>query len=66
MTICEVIERETGQAVTEATPLEDLNTDSLEFMDLLLAISNETGKTIPDNRLGELHTVGDIMEVSAC
>ena len=64
MTILEVIERETGQQVTEATPLEDLNADSLEFMDLLLAISNETGMAVPDGQLGKLHVVGDIARVA--
>lgn len=63
--ICEVIERETGQPVTEDTLLEELPVDSLEFLNLLLVVSNETGRTVPDGRLGELHTVGDILKVAA-
>lgn len=43
MTVCEVIERETGQHVTPDTTLDELNVDSLEFLDLMLAIKNETG-----------------------
>lgn len=64
MTIEDVIERETGQVVNENTLLEDLNVDSLEFVDLLLAISNETGKSVPDSKVSELNTVGDIARVA--
>jgi len=64
MTIEDVIERETGQVVNENTLLEDLNIDSLEFVDLLLAISNETGKSVPDSKVSELNTVGDIARVA--
>ena len=56
-----VIERETGQIVTEETPLDDLGVDSLEFMDLVLMLANETGKDVPDAKLGEMQTVGDLL-----
>lgn len=58
--ICAVIERETGKKVDEFTALEALPVDSLEFLDLMLAISTETGKSIPDAKMGSLTTVGDI------
>lgn len=61
MTVCDVIERELGLPVTEETALEDLPMDSLEFVDLLLSISNETGRSIPDSKVSELTTVGDIV-----
>lgn len=64
MTVCEVIERETGKPVTEETLLEDLPMDSLEFIDVLLAISNETGKSVPDAKVSSLTTVGDIARES--
>lgn len=64
MTVCEVIERELGQPVTEDTLLEDLPMDSLEFIDVLLAISNETGKSVPDEKVSSLMTVGDIVRES--
>lgn len=52
--IIETIERETGQKVTTATPIEDLAVDSLEFLDLLLQIG------VPSDRLGSIVTVGDL------
>jgi len=61
MTVLEIIERETGQSVTAETPLDSLNLDSLEFMNLLLEIDKETGIVIRDDKIGDLHTVGDIL-----
>jgi len=55
--ICAVIERETGQKVTEDTPLDELNVDSLEFLDLLIVLG------VPND--GEYQTVGDIVKVTA-
>ena len=62
MTVCEVIERETGLAVTPSTPLDAIPIDSLEFMELLLVISNETGRDITN--LADLHTVADIVQAA--
>jgi acyl carrier protein len=64
VTIEDVIQRETGQQVDSATAIETLNVDSLEFLDLLLLIENETGKRIPDGRMALLTTVGDILRES--
>lgn len=55
-----VIARETGQTVTDQTSLDDLGLDSLEFLDLLLALGRETGKEIPDETVAGLKTVGDL------
>lgn len=55
--ICAVIERETGQSVTEETPLENLNVDSLEYLDLLLVLE------VPSD--GVYQTVGDLAKAAA-
>jgi acyl carrier protein len=57
-----IIERETGQKVDDSTLLESLEVDSLEFLDLVLVISAEVGKEIPDEQLSQLKTVGDIVQ----
>lgn len=57
---CDVIERLTGQQVTLDTPLEELEVDSLEFLDLLLSLSEVAGKSIEDHKIGSLKTVGDL------
>lgn len=61
-TVCAAVERETAQSVTPSTPIDALNVDSLEFMDLLLEIGSSTGMGVPDSKIGDLHTVGDIIE----
>jgi acyl carrier protein len=58
--VCAIIERETGQKVTKETELESLNVDSLEFLELLMKIGDESGKEISDERIPSLKTVGDI------
>ena len=58
--ICATIKRETGQTVTGATLIDSLEVDSLEFLNLLLVVSGEAGKDIPDNRIPALRTVADI------
>lgn len=55
--VCEVIKRETGENVAPETLLDSLKLDSLEFMDLLVAIGE-----VPDNKIGALKTVRDIAE----
>lgn len=59
--VLETILSEIKQTVDEATPLSDLDCDSLEFAELLLEISKATGKEIPDEKWGGLQTVGDII-----
>jgi len=54
MNILEIIETETGQKVTNETPLDALNVDSLEFLELLIALG------IPSDDITSFRTVGDL------
>lgn len=58
--VCKAIQKETGQFVTPDTEVEDIDADSLEFLNLLLVLSEQAGKEIPDSRIAHLHTVADI------
>lgn len=58
--VCAVIERETGQKVTPETTLDELNVDSLEYLDLILTLEKESGKEIPVLSYRDLNTVGDM------
>lgn len=42
------------------TRFEDLDIDSLEFLDLMLQIGEKAGKEIPMDKLSEMHTLGDV------
>lgn len=55
MEILEKIKAETGQNVTEETPLDSLGLDSLEFVQLLLDLD------IPTERAPVLNTVADLI-----
>lgn len=57
--VCAVIERETGQKVTESTPLEELNVDSLEFLDLLILLG------VSSDNSESYQTVGDLIRAAA-
>lgn len=63
--VCKIVEREAGFAVSDSTSLEELGLDSLEFLELLLTLQNETGKAIPDERVALLMTVGDLAKECA-
>lgn len=45
----------------EARLAEDLEADSLDAVELNMAIEDELGVSIPDEKLAEMKTVGDIV-----
>jgi acyl carrier protein len=53
--VCAVIEQETGQRVTPETRLDAMGLDSLDFLNLMVACS------VPDEKVADLNTVGDII-----
>jgi len=55
--VIEIIRREIGAQVTPESRLDALSCDSLEYMDLLLTIENETG--IPVERSQHFSRIAD-------
>jgi acyl carrier protein len=47
----------------ESNIVEDLNADSLDVVELLMTLEDTTGKVIPDEKVSEIKTVGDIVEI---
>lgn len=47
----------------EASLSDDLGMDSLDAVELNMAIEQECGKSIPDEKLSELKTVADILKL---
>ncbi len=43
--------------------IEDLGADSLDIVEMLMTLEDETGKTIPDDKVSGIHTVGDLVAV---
>lgn len=55
-----------GVGVTESTSFkEDLEADSLDLFELVMALEDEFGVEIPSEDLEKLATVGDVMEYLA-
>lgn len=59
--VIEIVKQETGAEVNADTALESLGLDSLEFVELMLAIAKDCAD-IPDAHWGELNTVGDMAQ----
>ena len=43
--------------------VEDLNADSLDQVELIMAVEDEFGIEVPDEVVQEIRTVGDIVKV---
>lgn len=60
-----VLAENLGEKVENITPEarleDDLNADSLDFIDLVMAIEEEFGLEIPDEEANKLTTVKDII-----
>jgi acyl carrier protein len=50
-----------GKIKPEATIADDLGIDSLDAVELVMALEEEYGIKIPDEELGNMETVGDIV-----
>lgn len=63
--LIDLISQETGvsvEQISETTKLEDLGIDSLDFVDLMQAIS-EKFKPIAQEKYAEVNTVGDLLKL---
>lgn len=52
-----------SKITAESKIIDDLGADSLDVVELLMTLEDETGKTIPDEEVTEIKTVGDIVTV---
>jgi acyl carrier protein len=47
----------------ESNIVSDLGADSLDVVELLMTLEDNTGKTIPDDKVSDIKTVGDLVEM---
>jgi acyl carrier protein len=59
--IAKELEVEIKQLAPEAKFIEDLGADSLDIVELVMALEDEFGLDIPDEDAEKLKTVGDAM-----
>jgi acyl carrier protein len=60
--IAEKLEIEEDKITLEASFRQDLGADSLDTYELVYAIEEEMGISIPDEKANEFETVGDALE----
>ncbi len=63
--VSEIIARQLDVPVESITMesklIEDLKADSLDVVELIMDLENEFGIEIPDDKLPEIRTIGDIV-----
>jgi acyl carrier protein len=59
--IAKQLEVEEGKVVPEASLIDDLGADSLDAVELVMAIEEEFGLEIPDEEAEQLQRVGEVI-----
>ena len=60
--IAKQLEVEEGKVVPEASLIDDLGADSLDAVELVMAIEEEFGLEIPDEEAEQLQRVGEVIQ----
>lgn len=61
--IVDTLNCEEDKVTLEANIFDDLGADSLDAMELNLALEEKLGKTISDEQMSEIKSVGDIVKI---
>ena len=61
--IVDTLNCEEDKVTLEANIFDDLGADSLDTMEINLALEEKLGKTISDEQMAEIKTVGDIVKI---
>lgn len=61
--IAEVLSIDEDKITEDANLQDDLDADSLDAMEINMAIEERIGKCIPDDKLGDVKTVADILNL---
>lgn len=60
--ICEQMDVKPDQVTMDAKFIEDLGADSLDVVELVMALEEEFGHEIPDEEAEKLQSVGDVVK----
>lgn len=65
--IAKILAEQLGIPQSKITPeseiVKDLGADSLDVVELLMTLEDNTGKTIPEDKVADLKTVGDVVNL---
>lgn len=59
---CDQLDLEEDKVTLDASLTEDLGADSLDLVDLMMSFEDEFGLEIPDDALGNIKTVADVVK----
>ncbi len=62
----EVLSVDAGQVTREASFADDLNADSLDLVELIMALEEEFGVTVEEEELEGITTIGGAYDLVAC
>ena len=61
--LAEQLDIPVSKVTLESNIIDDLGADSLVIVEMLMTLEDNTGKTIPDEKVANIKTVGDLVEV---
>ncbi len=61
--LAEQLDIPVSKVTLESNIIDDLGADSLDIVEMLMMLEDTTGKTIPDDKVSDIKTVGDLVEV---
>ena len=59
--LCEQLDIEEGSVTMESNIAEDLGADSMDVVDLIMSIEDEFEIEVPDEKIENIKTVGDVV-----
>lgn len=62
----EVLSVDAGQVTREASFADDLDADSLDLVELIMALEEEFGVTVEEEELEDITTIGGAYDLIAC
>ena len=62
----EVLSVDAGQVTREASFADDLNADSLDLVELIMALEEEFGVTVEEEELEGITTIGGAYDLITC
>lgn len=60
--LAEQLNIDVNKITEESEIIKDLGADSLDVVELLMSLEDATGKTIPEEKVANLKTVGDVVK----
>ena len=61
--LAEQLDIPVSKVTLESNIIDDLGADSLDIVEMLMTLEDNSGKTIPDEKVANIKTVGDLVEV---